>query len=89
MTKKIKILLAILLLIVINSTLIINCVQAANLSNEKVYEIDYCDKVLKYRGVARGAVYVIYEDNEKGTESAFVYSFQSDNSVPPRERHYL
>ena len=48
-----------------NSTLIINCVQAANLSNEKVYEIDYCDKVLKYRGVARGAVYVVYEDNGK------------------------
>lgn len=65
MTKKIKIIIAVLLLIVMNSTLIINCVQAANLSNEKVYEIDYCDKVLKYRGVARGAVYVVYEDNGK------------------------
>lgn len=65
MTKKIKIVLALLLLIVMNWALILNCVQAANLSNEKVYEIDYCDKVLKYKGVARGAVYVVYEENGK------------------------
>lgn len=65
MTKKIKILLAILLLIVINSTLIINCVQAANLQTKKVYEIDYCEKVLKYKGIPRGSVYVVYEENGK------------------------
>lgn len=65
MVKKIKIILAVLLLIVMNSTLIINCVQAANLGNKKVYEIDYCDKVLKYKGIARGAVYVVYEENGK------------------------
>ena len=65
MTKKIKILLAIILLIVINSTLIINCVQAANLQTKKVYEIDYCEKVLKYKGIPRGSVYVVYEENGK------------------------
>ena len=65
MTKKIKILLAIILLIVINSTLIINCVQAANLQTKKVYEIDYCEKVLKYKGIQRGSVYVVYEENGK------------------------
>ena len=65
MTKKIKILLAVLLLIITNATLLINCVQAANLNSEKVYEIDYCDKVLKYKGTPRGSVYVVYEENGK------------------------
>lgn len=65
MIKKIKIVLVVLLLIVINSTLLLNCVQAANSNNEKIYKIDYCDKILKYKGIARGSVYVVYEENGK------------------------
>lgn len=64
MLKKIsKITLIIMLLLAVDLSLIANCVQATNIQTEKVYEIDYCDKVLKYKGIARGAVYVVYEEN--------------------------
>lgn len=52
-----------MLLAVIDLSLVINCVQAVNLTKENVYEIDYCEKVLKYKGIPRGAVYVVYEEN--------------------------
>ena len=55
--------LLIMLLAVIDLSLVINCVQAVNLTKENVYEIDYCEKVLKYKGIPRGAVYVVYEEN--------------------------
>ncbi len=64
--KKISNILLILLLIVLTDvSLILNSVQASSLNSEKIYQIDYCDKVLKYKGIARGAVYVVYEDNGK------------------------
>lgn len=56
-----KTILVIMLLIMTDISLISNCVQAAELTNAEVYEIDYCDKVLKYQGIARGAVYVVYK----------------------------
>lgn len=52
-----------MLLIAMDLSLILNCVQAVNVTKEKVYEIGYCDKVLKYKGIERGAVYVVYEEN--------------------------
>lgn len=58
-----KTIIIVMLLLAIDFSLVLNCAQAANLTKEKVYEIGYCDKVLKYRGVARGAVYVVYEEN--------------------------
>ena len=60
--KKIsKILLVAVLLLVIDISLISNCVQAAEAGSKNVYQIDYCEKVLKYQGVPRGAAYVVYE----------------------------
>lgn len=62
--KKIsKTILLIMLLVVIDLSLVLNCVQASSITKEKVYEIDYCEKVLKYKGIPRGAVYVVYEEN--------------------------
>lgn len=65
MTKKFKKIIAVLLLIVMNTALLMNCVQAASFTTKEVYEIDYCDKVLEYKGTPRGAVYVVYEHNDK------------------------
>ena len=67
MLKKLsKTILIIMLLLMIDISLVINCVQAANQTTEKIYQIDYCDKVLKYKGKARGAAYVVYK--EEGVE---------------------
>ena len=65
MTKKLKIITAVLLLIVMNTVLLMNCVQAAEFTNKTIYQIDYCEKVLKYKGTARGAAYVVYEKDGK------------------------
>ena len=65
MTKKIKRIIAVLLLIVMNTALLANCVQAASFTSKTIYEIDYCDKVLTYRGSPVGAVYVVYEHDGK------------------------
>ena len=54
-----------LLLLALDVSLVLNCVQATDLAKEKVYEIDYCEKVLKYKGIPRGAVYVVYEKDGK------------------------
>ena len=63
--KKIsKAIIAIMLLIVIDVSLVANCVQASNTIEENIYQIDYCEKVLKYKGIPRGAAYVVYK---KGT----------------------
>lgn len=56
-----KVLIIVMLLILTDLSLVLNCVQATGLTKEKVYEIDYCEKVLKYKGVARGSVYVVYQ----------------------------
>jgi len=60
-----KIILILTLVITMNLSLIITGVQANNSRIERVYEIDYCEKVLKYKGIARGAVYVVYEEGGK------------------------
>lgn len=65
MTKKIKKIIAVLLLVVMNSALLVNCVQAASFTSKRVFEIDYCDKVLTYNGSPVGAVYVVYEHEGK------------------------
>ena len=60
--KKIsKALVIIILLLSINASLVINSVQAADLTKENIYQIDYCEKILKYKGIPRGAAYVVYE----------------------------
>ena len=62
--KKIsKTMLIVMLLLALDISLVANCVQAVDQPKEKVYEIDYCDKILKYKGIPRGAVYVVYEEN--------------------------
>ena len=61
--KLTKAILIIMLLLAMDISLVLNSVQAMNLSKEKVYEIDYCDKVLSYKGIPRGAVYVVYEND--------------------------
>lgn len=62
--KKIyKILLIVALLIAIDITVINNCVQAVEQTEKNIYQIDYCEKILKYKGIARGAAYVVYEEN--------------------------
>jgi len=61
-----KIIIALLLILSINMTLILNCVQAVSNTNETIYQIDYCEKVLKYQGIPRGAAYVVY--NEGGIQ---------------------
>ena len=62
--KKIsKTILIVMLLLAMDLSLVINCVQAADSSKEKIYQIDYCEKVLRYQGIARGAAYVVYEEN--------------------------
>lgn len=63
--KASKTILIVMLLLVIDLSLLINCVQAADITKEKVYEIDYCDKVLEYQGIPRGAVYVVYDEGGK------------------------
>lgn len=64
MLKKLsKTIIIVMLLLAIDLSLVINCVQAADLAKERVYEIDYCEKILKYKGIPRGAVYVVYEEN--------------------------
>jgi len=64
--KKIsKILLIILLIVITDVSLILNCVQASNTITEKVYQIDYCDKVIKYQGILRGSTYIVYEEDGK------------------------
>ena len=57
-----KTILIVMMLFAIDLSLVLNCVQAVDQANEKVYEIDYCEKVLKYKGIPRGAVYVVYEE---------------------------
>lgn len=60
--KKIsKILIVAILLLGIDLSLITNCVQAAEAGSKSVYQIDYCEKVLSYKGIPRGAAYVVYE----------------------------
>ena len=61
LTKISKIIIISILLLGLDLSLIANCVQAAEIQKENVYEIDYCEKVLKYKGIARGAVYVVYK----------------------------
>lgn len=62
MLKKLgKALIIVILLLAIDLSLVLNCVQAVSNTKEKVYEIGYCDKVLKYKGIPRGATYVVYE----------------------------
>lgn len=56
-----KTLLILMLLIITDITLVLNCVQAANQTKERVYEIDYCEGVLVYKGISRYAIYVVYE----------------------------
>ena len=67
MNKKLKKLskmaLIIMLILVVDIVFVLNCVQATNIEKEKVYEVDECEKVLKYQGILRGAVYVVYEKN--------------------------
>lgn len=64
--KKIsKTALIVMLLLAIDVSLVLNCVQATDLTKEKIYEIDYCEKVLRYQGIPRGSVYVVYEHNGK------------------------
>lgn len=63
MKNIIKIAIISMLLIVLNLSLFLNCTQATNAETRTVYEIDYCDKVLTYRGTPIGAVYVVYEED--------------------------
>lgn len=58
-----KTIIILMLLVTMDLSLVANCVQAADSSKEKIYQIDYCEKVLKYQGIARGAAYVVYEEN--------------------------
>jgi len=60
-----KIIVIAILLLALDLSLVFNCVQAFDSSKKNVYEIDYCDKVLKYKGIPRGAVYVVYDENGK------------------------
>lgn len=63
MLKKIsKIILLILLILSMNLLIVMNSVQATTLTTATVYEIDYCEKVLKYQGIPRGSVYVVYKE---------------------------
>lgn len=63
MLKKIsKTVLIVMMLLAIDLALVSNCVQAVNQTTENIYQIDYCDKVLKYKGIARGAAYVVYKE---------------------------
>lgn len=65
MTKNLKKIIAVLLLVVMNTAMLMNCVQAANLTSKTIYQIDYCEKILKYKGTPRGAAYVVYEKDGK------------------------
>ena len=58
-----KVVLIIMLILAIDVAFVLNCVQATDEVKEHVYEIDYCEKVLKYQGIPRGSVYVVYEEN--------------------------
>ena len=60
-----KVALIVMLILAVDIGFVLNCVQATNISKEKVYEIDYCEKVLRYKGIPRGSVYVVYEENGK------------------------
>ena len=57
-----KAVIIVMLLLAMDLTLIQNCVQAADIGNEKVYGIDNCEEILRYKGIARGATYVVYEN---------------------------
>ena len=58
-----KILLIITLIVVMDVGMVLNCVQATEGVKEHLYKIDYCEKVLKYQGIARGSFYIVYEEN--------------------------
>lgn len=58
-----KIVLIIMLILAMDISLVLNCVQATEGNKEHLYRIDYCEKVLKYQGIPRGSVYVVYEEN--------------------------
>lgn len=65
--KKLSKILAILIIILlIELPFVTNFVKAVAINESKnIYQIDYCDKVLKYKGTPRGAAYVVYEQNGK------------------------
>lgn len=60
-----KVALIVMLILAVDIGFVLNCVQATTITKEKVYEIDYCEKVLRYKGIPRGSVYVVYEENGK------------------------
>lgn len=58
-----KTMLILMLLVAIDLSLVLNCVQAVDQTKEKIYEVDYCEGVLIYKGISRYAIYVVYEEN--------------------------
>lgn len=58
-----KVVLIVMLILALDVGFVLNCVQATEGEKEHLYEIDYCEKVIKYQGIPRGSVYVVYEEN--------------------------
>lgn len=58
-----KTILIILTLLIVNLSLITTYVQAVNIETKNLYKIDHCENVLMYKGIARGATYVVYNQN--------------------------
>ena len=66
MLKKLsKTLLVVMLLLAMDLSLVLNCVQAADLSKESLYDKGFYDKGLKYKGIIRACNVVVYEKDGK------------------------
>ncbi len=65
LTKLSKTAIILMLLLAIDLSLVTNFVKAASFEKKNIYQIDYCEKVLVYKGIPRGAAYVVYKQNGK------------------------